>query len=171
MSNTIHAFVVAAGAICLGLVVAEGCGAASVPEPKTQASAEDEAYKVALDSNDAASISLDIATIALHAYVKADADRRAATCKGSGVEFQACQNREAHEAEANGQAIADAIDSAHKVQVELRKALVEYETCTPGMVDRFCQANAVAKALEGSSLVKKATEEARRKLRNVRSAK
>lgn len=155
---------------CLAASLAAACDMPGAPDPKTSADAERRAYEIAAEANDTAAIALDIGTMALHLAVEVDADRRAGTCKGSGVELQRCQYAESQEALANGQPYRQAIDEASALQLELRAFLIDYNKCAPGTVDRFCQANALAKVAAHSPRVKAAVEAARKRLKNVRAA-
>lgn len=153
------------------LVIAlAACDPAGLPDPKDPVSAERRAYEIAASANDSTAIALDIATLALHMRVEAEADKRAAACKGTGRELQLCQSTEAKTALEHGQPLADGIDAASRLQLELRELLIDYQKCTPGMADRHCQASALAKAAAKSPEVKVAVEAARKALRNVRPA-
>jgi hypothetical protein len=166
MTNTLHVFAAAAGVLCLSLAAAEGCGGAGVA-PRGAVEAEAEAYRYARLTSDAAAISLDAAALALRLSVEADAAKRAGECTGSGREKQACQHQAALAALATGTPAAGAIDQAATVQGELRKALVAYEACTPGLVDRLCQLNALTRVAAQAPAVIDAVTSARKALRDA----
>ncbi len=165
-TNHVHLALGISGAFLLCFALAQGCGPGGQP-PRGAVEAEAEAYRYARLTSDAAAISLDAASLALRLSVEADAAKRAGDCPGAGREKQACQHQAALSALAAGKPMADQIDEAVTVQGELRKALLAYEACTPGLVDRLCQLNALTKVAAQAPAVIDAVTAARKALRDA----
>jgi hypothetical protein len=137
----------AAAALALAL---GGCSV--TPQPKTEA----DAYRVALDANDALSVALKATNAVLRKAVRTDAASRVASCHGDA----ACEHAGAIDALDAGRPTAKAIDEAAAAQNVVAQALADYQACAKS--NRLCQSLALARALAAAPRMTAAVEAAQR---------